>query len=180
MTGRRGGKRPGAGRPRGSTVLNALERLGVGAECQERWSALYAESLRAAEEAVFAGSEYARQIAAINRVPLVDRPDYLPVTTPEGTPAIDEDGCQVFRKYVGEAHADDIEGARKQLAGMEVDDPAPAPKLIQITAKRPYRAKRAIVEEVSKWATAAFGRHVSERMVESCWGEFRDFQNRTG
>ena len=88
MTRLRGGKRQGAGRPKGSAVLSFEERLEVGVECQERWKAARAENLRAAEEAIFGGSEYARQIAAIHYVPLADRPDFLPLVEHERRPAL--------------------------------------------------------------------------------------------
>ena len=171
----RGGKRPGAGRQAGSSILTLEQRLRVGAECQERWQAALRANLHAAEQAAFGNSEYKRQIAAVNLTPLEDRAGLMSLTGADGVPILDEEGDRLFITEAGRSHAEDIEGARKELAGIEVDSPDPAPRIIEIRAKRPYGLKEPLLRAVSAWAATQFERPVSVRMVESCWAELKAF-----
>ena len=179
----RGGKRAGAGRRPGSTILTWDQRLVLGGQCEHLWRDACAARLKAAEASLFARSDYREQIAALQTVPLDERASYSPRHAPHDPE--DDDGDEEgatdleYATYAAEAHADDIEGARKLMAGMSIDDPTPAPRLFEIRAARPYGVTRAIVKEAAAWASAQFHKPVSPRMAKTCWDAFRLLREET-
>lgn len=149
----RGGKRPGAGRK--GVRLDNMSRLRIGSECERRWREEIAVALRRKRDALVGKSDYREQVANLRAtVPIEDRVDW------HGT-------------YAAEDHADDIEVARKQMAGMAPDDLEEAPRIFRVEATRPYRMSAQICREVSDWASTRYGLPVSPRYVKSCWAYFR-------
>lgn len=146
----RGGIRSGAGRPAGSGVLDAWEKIIVAAECQRRWRKDYDERLTAAREAVF------------------DRADYRALVA-ENLAGLRSEGEGWDDTFRADDLRDDIEGAIKEMAGVPVDDPAPARRVFHFQVKRPYRLKSLIITDVAEWASAKFGKPVSRGVVQSAW-----------
>lgn len=136
----RGGKRLGAGRPAGSSVLDEWEVLEVAVECSRRWNADAAERLQGLMNAYFARSDY--------------------------NVATKRFRASGFRD--GEA-LEDIEYARREMAGMAPENEAEAPKGVRFEVAQRYGLKKIIIAEVAAWATARFGKQVSPGIVKSAW-----------
>lgn len=135
----RGGRRKGAGRPVGSSVLDELEIITVAAECQRRWNEDCKARLQAAQDAYY------------------DQSDYLEKST-----RVRESGGK-------DAEAlEDVEFARREMAGTPDDEPD-APRLVQFEVSRPYRVKEKIIADVAAWASHKFHKNVSQGVVASAW-----------
>ena len=146
----RGGKRPGAGRPAGTTVLDAWEKIIVGAECQHRWRAELERKLQASQTEVFNRGDSHEVVARARVMPIDERKAW-------------------HSTYEGSDHRDDIEGAIKHKVGMPADSPKDAPRLLHIKTTLPYRMRQRILSEVAKWASHKFQKRVTKGLVDSAW-----------
>lgn len=146
----RGGKRLGAGRPAGTSVLDPFETLCVAAECQKRWNADIEQRLGAEKERLLSLSGY-NELAARNREGMRDQ------------------GQKWFRTYEGQDLKDDIEGSIREMAGMDPATTKRPPRVFRIEVPRPYRLKEAVLEEVAAWASARFGKKVTPGLVDAAW-----------
>jgi hypothetical protein len=153
-TAQHGGRRNGAGR---HAVLTWEEWLEIGAECEGRFNAIWASNLQAAQDAYFAKSDYLSLIANVHQVPIPYRENW-------------HSTCEA------ENHFDDVEGARKQMAGMDVASEESALRQLRFEAVRPYAVKSKIKADVAAWATGRYGKAISERLVQSCWDDIRSFK----
>ena len=136
----RGGKRPGAGRPVGSSVLDAWEQIAVGVECQRRWREDLDRRLAEKQQEYFSRSDYHAAVARYRQSGLRD----------------------------SEA-LEDVEYSRCEMAQMNPEDPSDGPRLIHFQAPRPYRLRNRVLREVSQWASQRFGKQVSVGVVRSAW-----------
>lgn len=168
----RGGKRPGAGRPR-KPVLDDATRLRIGAEAEKLWDLARQRNRRRA----IANMPRRKHIAAIHakrqRIALSDRQQYL--TSKEyvqdqedlegelwiaaGVDDMDDDG------------EDDVDDDGKD----DVDDAPPAPRVRHVKVPRPKGVKPKILQCLSQRWTRKLNKQVTCRMVESCWREVRQY-----
>ena len=123
-----------------------MQRLTVGARCER----LYREQAEARElEAIQAATDTVRrEHEKANKIPLHKRSEWL-------------------KSSEYEDHKDDIEFALQtdQKLG---DDQSPS-RVLKIKPKRPYGIKSPILKQVAN----EMG--ISERLVQTCWDEFREF-----
>ena len=157
----RGGRRRGAGRPSGSTVLDESEMIDVAAEYARRRNELHELALDQAKTELFARSDYDHLIEQMKLQPDW-RADYLPT-------GFDDDGEPKFSTEGAEYHHEDVEGARRDMAEMELDDSREVPRAFRVVPKRPYSYAQTLRSEVAAWASEKLGKEVTPRMVQSCW-----------
>ena len=150
----RGGKREGAGR---HPTLGFADRLTIGSECEHRQRLEAEAGLQAARDQLFGKSDYDEQIARLHAIPVSERKGFF-------------DTCE------GQDHAEEIEFARREMAGIDAHDPSQAPRVFRLRAPRPYGVRNRIEAEVAEWATERYGKRISTRLVKTCWDEFRSFQ----
>lgn len=149
----RGGKREGAGR---KPVLDAWERLAVGAACEALWREAWAAAYREAVDR--ATARLRREWARAQAIPPETRAQWL-------------------RGQEGGDYIDDVDFARREDAGMaDADIDLEAPRLLRVRPPRPKGKRQGIVEQVAWQKTEALGRTVSARMATECWKEFRRVQ----
>ena len=165
----RGGKRAGAGRPRGSAVLDWYESLSISAKCEKHWREACEKNLSAAKDKFFAKSDYHALVAAFKAESLEDRKAYIP--------AIGSDGEARYLGYTGEQHHDDVEGAIRTMLGMDDADPSGALRCVSFAWKRPYGVQAQIVKDVARWATAEFNKPISSGIVRSAWKLMRSVRS---
>lgn len=160
----RGGRRPGAGRPSGSTMPR-LTRLAIGAECERR------ERLRREQRAQAAHHEKTenlrRQYEKAQSIPPEDRKVWL-------------------RSEEGEDHLAEVDIALRRDQGLlrEVDDDAvgeddlgPEPdRVYSYRLRQPKGAREQIVREVAREESARRGIEIKESAVRRYWTEFRKVQ----
>ena len=152
----RGGSRSGSGR---KPSLEYLDQLDVGGECERRWLDLRQAQEDKALAAIYVGTEYSELIKTAHAVPLEDRVDRL-------------------TNFEGGDYRDDVDGALREMQGIDLmSDEAPA-RLRTIAVTRPYGARATIEREVAAWATERFGRTISVRTVRSCWISLRKLKTR--
>lgn len=136
----RGGKRRGAGRPIGSSVLDPWEQIIVASECQRRWREDQELRLTAEQRGYFDRSDYHGAVARYRQSGFRDS-DAL----------------------------EDIEYSRREMARMDADDENDAPSGVRFEVPRPYGLQQKIISEVATWASEKFGKPVSEGVVSSAW-----------
>lgn len=146
----RGGKRTGAGRPKGSSHLSSMQRLLVGLSCEREWHRRYYP--RPKQE-----SEYLRVYASYVQLRRAYRERWRKQQSrPRSTPL-----QLVFARKATEAAGGLLRSAQRR----------------RLTA--PNKGLKAeITAEQSRAAEARFGRPVSPRMVRSCWADFLAFKRR--
>ncbi len=71
----------------------------------------------------------------------------------------------------GEDHIDDAYFTLQSI--QELDDDVDPAKTMQIKIKRPWRVRQEIIKKV------AAERSLSERLVTSCWNEYKKFQSQS-
>lgn len=136
----RGGQRRGAGR---KPKMDALESLEVAVECGTRWRDIIDKRLESAQQRRLDKSDYVATQVKLRAVPISS-----------------DEGLQLL---------EDVEFARREMAGIDADDETDPPRLITYTAPRPYGARAPIIREVAAWASARFAKPVSPRSVERAW-----------
>ena len=168
----RGGKRPGAGRPKGSYKLSFMQKMNVGGQCERLHVQLIEES---------ASEQLARKTANVRKVwdhaqsiPVNERHDWLASDEFDGDP---EDVDEV--NYV-----DKVRNALQLDQGLEVamdddtsnldgyffdlnSDPEPS-RIISISNKRPMGVRNEIL------ASVAGECGLTIQQVDQCWRHFRD------
>jgi hypothetical protein len=144
---KRGGKRFGAGRPVGSSVLDALEMIALAAECERRWHEDSQQRLVEQQAAYFARSDYD---AATSRV------------------------RQALREGRRDAEAiEDVEFARREMAGIDADDAGDGPRVLQFWVAPKRGLRKQIEADAANWASSRFGKSITPRMVRTVWANFR-------
>lgn len=151
MSTQHGGKRPGAGRPR---VLSRLQRLMVGAECENWWKA---------EEKETTHKKIIEKTGAYHK-----RIDEIPLKTRRG---------RIAKQSIEEASAD-IDAALKPLV---IGSAAP-PDLIlfalrdrTVLGKRPSGKKAEVIEAGRTFCRDRYRIAITARLAKTCWGEYRQW-----
>lgn len=152
----RGGKRAGAGR---QPNLTPIEELEVGAACEQRWLAIIEASITTVQAEYFLKSDYIQQMATVNSTPIEDRSAYL-------------------QSSAFEQHQDDVEFARREMTGMAPDDPALAPVVVTLSAKRPKGPRAKILKEIAEATTQRLGKPITLRTIETAWKRYRSLRTR--
>ncbi len=171
-----GGRRANAGR---KSVLTAHERLLIGGACEKRWREEYIEYGWLDAIITDAIQEELR--------PLGPRPDWIDPEEDEAYarkklkkhPAIRAEKLLSQAKRVKPKNRaawcqNTLPKNRKVLAELLKElKGKKEPK----AATRPYGVKRTIVNDIATWATARFEKHITERMVVTCWVRYRKFNH---
>jgi hypothetical protein len=71
---------------------------------------------------------------------------------------------------------EDVEFARREMAGIDAADEADAPRLVSFRVSRPYGKKALIIDEVAAWATERFSKRVTAGLVRSAWNILRQVE----
>jgi hypothetical protein len=112
----------------------------VGVECQRRWLDDVSQRLTAEQRAYFDRSDYREAVSRYRQ--------------------------SGFKDSVA---LEDIEYSRREMAGMDPEDEADAPKGVHLEVPRPYQLQQKIISDVAAWASEKFGKQVSKGVVESAW-----------
>lgn len=142
---------PSGGKRKGAgrkPKLEPMARLAVGAHCERLWSDEYEAKLAKEVDASLVNVHNEHKSA--HRIPIKERKAWV-------------------KSEAGQNHIEDVEDALRLDQGLS-DEDIPS-RLIQVKAKRPKGIRSKIMKAVAE------AEGISPRMAESCWKEFRRFQN---
>lgn len=153
---RRGGKRIGAGRP--PALTDEIERWGVGAWCEE-------ESAKLVKAAIDTKISSIPRIAALDRERerILDREK----NTGPGRGKYAEPLAS-YRKRALKRIEIDLARAFKKTLGSK--------RKFSVKVARPYALRPKILSAAVAHFRTQYGLHLSPRLVDQCWKEFRQLQ----
>lgn len=152
-----GGRRVGAGRP---PVLDSLERLAIGADCEKISNDLWRSELQTKLNKLFEDYDEARADA------------------PRGSP---DERKRWLASSAFEIYQNDIREERRSIAEI-VDGNLPAagatPMAVYVSAKKPRNVRPVIIARVACEWSQRLGRKINPSTVRLCWIEARAIRDR--
>lgn len=168
----RGGARNNAGR---KPLLTDLQRIRVGAECQNR---LDAEARAQARQRIDARSDrttYSEVVEAVHQIPLAERRSWTEDDHADHSFDVD----MALRRDQGvlrdpEKSYDEDDEFVPEIVGDDDFGPEPV-RYHSEPLRRPQGVNQRIRRDVAREMSAHFGVELKERFVQKCWDEYRAF-----
>jgi hypothetical protein len=133
-------------------MLDAFYRLTIGGRCEQLWQ----KAIEEARDKRFAATnrEYLKQVAKVQAIPLAER-----------------------KRLTDDQLSDieDVELALREDQHIADNDPRDPAHIQTVTAPRPWRLRKPIIERMAREESERCDRRITPRTVKSCWDEYRSF-----